>query len=55
MDQYLLGVSYTVAKGVVLNGYAAYLDFDEDVSDGGVGNGDDIEAYVIGTGIIVRF
>ncbi len=54
-DQYLLGAAYTVAKGVKLNGYLGYMEFDEDLSDGGVGNGDDLDAYIIGTGMIINF
>ena len=55
LDQFLLGVSYKIAKGVVFNAYGAYVEFDEDVSDGGGGGGDDIEAFVIGTAVKVSF
>jgi outer membrane protein OmpU len=54
-DQYLLGVAYTLAKGVVLNGYGGYMEFDEKLSDGGTGSGDDVDAFIIGTGIRVDF
>ena len=55
LQQYLIGVSYALATGVALNAYGAYVDFDEDLSDGGVGNGDDLDAWVVGTGIRVDF
>ena len=55
LDQYLLGISYKLAKGVALNAYGAYVEFDEDVSDGGSGNGDDIDAWVLGTAIKINF
>jgi len=55
LQQYLLGISYALAKGVALNAYGAYVDFDEDLSDGGVGNGDDLDAWVVGTGIKISF
>lgn len=57
LDQYLLGVSYTVAKGVALNGFGAYADFDEDAGDVGGPNagGDDVDGWVIGTGLKISF
>ena len=55
LDQFLLGASYTIAKGVVFNAYGAYVEFDEEVSDGGGGSGDDVEAWVIGTAIKLSF
>ena len=55
LDQYLLGVSYTVAKGVALNGFGAYVDFDEDFTDAGVAGGDDVDGWVVGTGIKISF
>ncbi len=55
LDQLLLGVSYRLAKGVALNAYGAYVEFDEELSDGGGGSGDDIETFVIGTGIKISF
>jgi hypothetical protein len=55
LDQYLLGISYKLAKGVALNAYGAYVEFDEDVSDGGGGSGDDIDAWVIGTAVKISF
>ena len=55
LDQYLLGISYALAKGVALNAYGAYVDFDEDVSDGGEGSGDDVDGWVLGTAIKISF
>ncbi|HET7411082.1 MAG TPA: porin, partial [Pararhizobium sp.] len=55
LQQYLLGVNYTLAKGVALNGFGAYADFDEDVSDGGAGGGNDVDGWVLGTGIKISF
>jgi outer membrane protein OmpU len=55
LQQFLVGVAYKLAKGVVINGYGAYVDFDEDVSDGGGGNGDDVDGFVIGTAIKISF
>ena len=55
LDQFLVGAYYKIAKGVMFNAYGAYLEFDEDVSDGGGGTGDDIEAFVIGTAIRLDF
>ena len=47
-----LAGSYKLAKGVRLNLFGAYVNFDEQVSDAGFGtNGDDIDGFVIGTGI----
>jgi hypothetical protein len=55
LTQIIGGVNYKVAKGVRLNAFVAYVDFDEDVSDDGTGNGDDVEAFVVGTGIRLDF
>ena len=55
LDQFLVGAYYKIAKGVMFNAYGAYLEFDEDVSDGGGGTGDDIDAFVIGTAIRLDF
>jgi outer membrane protein OmpU len=52
IDQFLLGISYQLAKGAALNGFGAYVDFDDD-------NGDltreDVEAFVVGSAIRVDF
>jgi len=55
LTQIIGGVNYKVAKGVRLNAFVAYVDFDEDVSDDGTGNGDDVESFVVGTGIRLDF
>jgi hypothetical protein len=52
IDEFLLGVAYTLAKGVVLNGYGAYLDFED--ANGGTVDGS-IESFVVGTAIRVDF
>jgi hypothetical protein len=56
LDQYLLGVSYTLAKGVALNGFGAYADLNEDDGDAGAGtSGNDVDGWVVGTGIKISF
>ncbi|MEM6932329.1 MAG: porin [Pseudomonadota bacterium] len=54
LQQYLLGVSYALAKGVKLNAFGAYVDFQEDTGDAG-GAGDDVDGFIIGTGIKISF
>jgi hypothetical protein len=58
LTQYLLGVNYDLAKGVALNAYGAYAQFDEDLGDpDDVVNvdGDDVDGWVVGTGIKISF
>ena len=61
LQQYLLGVNYTLARGVALNGFGAYADFDEEVGDAGGGDGsfneggDDVDGWVVGTGIKISW
>ncbi len=65
LQEYLLGVNYDLAKGVALNAFGAYVQFDEEVgdtlSDGAGGfvtinpTGDDVDGWVVGTGIKVSF
>lgn len=55
LDQFLLGVTYKLAKGVSLMGFGAYVDFDEDLDDTGTRGGDDVDGFVIGTGIKISF
>lgn len=58
LQQFLLGASYKLAKGVSLNAFGAYVDFDEERGDAGgpnVAGGDDVDGFVIGTGIKVSF
>ena len=52
IDQYLLGVKYVLAKGVVLNGFGAYADFEN--AHGGISK-EDVQGFVIGTAIRVDF
>jgi len=50
--------TYGLAQGVsvVLTGFASYASFKEEVGDGGFGTpGDDVDGFVIGTGIKVSF
>lgn len=54
LDQYLLGATYALAKGVKLGAYGAYIDFSEDTGDAG-GAGDDVDGFIIGTGIKISF
>ncbi len=54
LDQYLIGVKYKLAKGVDLSAFGAYVDFEEDMGDAG-GGGDDVDGFIIGTGIRLRF
>ncbi|MEO1315544.1 MAG: porin [Pseudomonadota bacterium] len=54
LDQYLVGVTYNVAEGVDVGIYGAYVDFEEDIGDAG-GDGDDVDGFIIGTGIAIGF
>ena len=56
LQQFMLGMNYKLAKGVDLGAYGVYVDFDEDFSDGGAGTtGDDVDGFIIGTGVRLRF
>lgn len=55
LKQFLLGVNYKLAKGVDLGAYGAYVDFDEELSDGGAAGGNDVDGFIIGTGIKISF
>ncbi|MEO0957709.1 MAG: porin [Pseudomonadota bacterium] len=59
LDQYLVGVNYKLAKGVDLSAFGAYIDFEEDNGDAagnvGVASGDDVDGFIIGTGIKISF
>lgn len=67
LKQYLLGVNYDLAKGVAINAFGAYADFDEDIGDFNVDTdagpdtaqvnpgGDDVDGWVVGTGIKISF
>ena len=52
VDQFLLGLSYDLAKGVNLGAYAAYVDFDD--ANGGTRD-DSIDGWIIGTGVKIKF
>lgn len=54
LTQYLLGVNYKLAKGVNVNAFGAYVDFEEDIGDAG-GAGDDVDGFIVGTGIKISF
>ncbi|MEM9316307.1 MAG: porin [Pseudomonadota bacterium] len=54
LDQFVVGVNYNLAAGVDVGVYGAYIDFDEDTGDAG-GRGDDVDGFIIGTGIAVEF
>lgn len=53
-DAYLLAATYKVAKGVTVQAFGLYVDFEEETGDAG-GTGDDVDGFVIGTGIKVAF
>jgi len=61
LTQYVVGANYTMAKGVNLGVFGAYFEFDEDAGDPGDPTsanfltGDDVDGFVIGTGIRVGF
>ncbi len=62
LQQYLLALNYALAEGVDLGAFGAYVDFDEQVGDGAFDNevvlnpnGDDVDGWVIGTGIKISF
>ncbi|MEL6220225.1 MAG: porin [Pseudomonadota bacterium] len=54
VDLFLVGMKYKLAKGVDLSAFGAYVDFEEDIGDAG-GSGDDVDGFIIGTGIRLRF
>jgi len=54
VDQYLAGLNYNMAKGVKLGAYVAYVDF-EDASPGVGGTRDDVDGFIIGTGVKISF
>lgn len=55
LQQLVAGVTYALAEGVAVGGFAAYVDFDEDVSDDGTAGGDDVDGFIIGGGIAIEF
>jgi len=60
LNQYLLGANYKLAKGVSLGAFGAYIDFSEDNGDAVAGTnarspGDDVDGFIVGTGIKISF
>lgn len=56
MQAFLVGANYSLAKGVDLGVFGAYVDFDEELSDGAAATGgNDVDGFIIGTGISVSF
>lgn len=55
LQQFVAGLTYELAEGVAVGGFAAYVDFDEDVSDSGAAGGDDVDGFIIGGGIALEF
>jgi hypothetical protein len=51
---FLLGASYKLAKGVTVNAFGGYVNFEEDMGDGG-DSGDDVDGFAIGTGVKITF
>ena len=49
VDQFLIGLSYDLAKGVNIGAYGLFLDFDED------DNTNNVDGFVIGTGVKIKF
>jgi len=52
LEQFLVQITYSVGAGVSVSAYGAWADFDD--ADGGVTK-DDIDGFVIGTGIALSF
>ena len=48
-DQYLGAISYALAKGVSVQGYGVYVDFEED------DHTNDVDGFIIGTGVKIKF
>lgn len=54
IDTIMAGAAYRLARGVQLDIFGAYVDFREDVGDAG-GRGDDVNGFVLGTAIGLKF
>ena len=54
LQQWIAGVSYIVAEGVVLGAYGGHIDFEEEVGDDG-GDGDDVKSWFVGTSASLAF
>ena len=48
-EQFLAAVRYKLAKGVEIHGYGVYVDFEED------DHSNDVDGFIIGTGVKIRF
>ena len=48
-DQYLGAISYALAKGVSVQGYGVYVNFEED------DHTNDVDGFIIGTGVKIKF
>jgi len=51
-DQYLVGLSYDLAKGVNIGAYGVYVDFDD--ANGGTAD-HSVDGFIIGTGFKIKF
>ncbi len=62
LEQFIVGITYAVAKGVKVQAFGAYVDFDDatpgtvnSLGDPASGSDDSIDGWVIGTGIKISF
>ncbi|NKC00032.1 MAG: porin [Pseudomonadales bacterium] len=56
LSAFLISANYQIHENIKLNLFGAYLDFDEDIGDAGVGSrGNGLDGFVIGTGIGLSF
>ena len=56
LQQWIVGLSYTVAQGVKLGAFGGHVDFDEEVDDFSTGgDGDDVENWFVGTSAAIAF
>jgi len=55
LDQILLGATYRFNSNFAMGGYIADVDFDEQVSDGGAGTGDDVDGTIVGISMRLDF
>ncbi len=56
LDQFLVGLSYDLAKGVNIGAYGAYVDFDSaKASDGESTIRTSVDGWVLGTGVKISF
>jgi len=55
LKQYLVGISYAMAKGVKLSAFGAYVDFEEECRDNLGDFCEEVDGFVIGTGIKISF